>query len=213
MRKISPPAGLAFALALAAVMLGGCNAAITTKPLFTAADEAGAPEIRAGVWRFDAGPPCKVDETRPLIEWPDCAAGAALKRGLAGFYDRKTGSPVLTYQPLVLTAGTPRIAQSEIVVSGALKLDANPYGYAGVRPTRFDNEGRITAIAFWVVQCGPPPPGGDGMTARPLPGMIMKKDDPVCIAASPQALRAAAAVSEPWSPKPLTARWIRDGGP
>jgi hypothetical protein len=51
------------------------------------------------------------------------------------------------------------------------------------------------------------------MTAQPLPGMIMKKEDPVCIASSAQALRAAAAVSEPWSPKPMTARWIRDGGP
>ena len=182
---LSASGRLALALvALVGAMLCGCNVVVTKSPLFTAADETGAQQLRPGLWRFDSGADCKVDETRPLADWPQCAGGAVLGGGKAGYYERKSGSPVWTLQPLVVAAGTPRIAQTQIVVSGDVKLETNPYGYAGVRPTRLDDQDRIVAIAFWPVQCGPPPAGGEGITVKPLPGIVADKGDPVCTTTS-----------------------------
>ncbi|HEY7853246.1 MAG TPA: hypothetical protein VIB82_09745, partial [Caulobacteraceae bacterium] len=66
--------------------------------------------------------------------------------------------------------------------------------------------------SLWPVQCGPPPPGDKAAsTSKPLPGMVMKPDDPVCTTTSIPALRAAAKASEAWAEKLLSARWLRDG--
>jgi len=197
------------------LLLTGCNAVVTRSPLFTRADEAGAPAPREGLWRFDGDTDCAVDEGRPLIEWPACAGGAVLKGGLAGYYERKTGSPVWTEQAFILAAGKPRIAQAQVVVSGDVKLDANPYAYAGATATKFDERGRITAFSFWPVQCGPPPPsaGVDAITRAPLPGMTVQEGQPLCTTTSVEALRNAARASQAWAPRPLSAHWVRDGGP
>jgi hypothetical protein len=94
---------------------------------------------------------------------------------------------------------------------------SKPYGYGAVRPTRFDSEGRITAFTIWPVQCGPPPPknakGEDvaPATLKPLPGIVMKKGDPVCTTTSVAALRNAARASEAWAPQPpRESHWVRD---
>ena len=122
--------------------------------------------------------------------------------------------PAWTHQPFVFAAGDPRIAQALITVSGDIKMDANPYGYAGARATRLDEQGRIVALVFWPVQCGPPRTGAadvDSTTLHPLPGMIMKPGDPVCVTDSVAALRAAAKASEAWAEKTASAHWVRDG--
>ena len=194
----------------ALTLLTGCNAVVTKTPMFTQADEAGAPALRPGLWRFITDPDCKVDESLPLAEWPECGGGVVLKPGTAGYYDHKTEKPVWTVQPFVIAGGTPRIAQAQVVVSGDVKLDASPYAYAGLRSTKLDPQGRITAFAFWVVQCGEPSSDGDHVTTHPLPGMDIKPGDPVCATTSADALRKAAKASEAWSPKPLSARWLRD---
>ena len=41
----------------------------------------------------------------------------------------------------------------------------------------------------------------------------MAPGDPVCTTTSRDALRAAAKASEAWTPKLMTARWLRDPGP
>jgi hypothetical protein len=159
-------------------------------------------------------PDCPVEETKPLVEWPKCAGGLVIKDGVAGYYDRDSGAPVWSTQPIVLTAGDPRIAQAQAAVSGDVKMDFRPYIYAGVRSDRTDNEGRIVALSLWPVQCGPPPAGDSAEgTAHPLAGMEMKPGDPVCTTTSPNALRAAAKASLAWSPKLLTAHWVRAADP
>ena len=195
----------------ALTLLSGCNAVTTRGALFTPADAAGAPAPRPGLWRFAIDADCKVDESRPLVEWPECGAGTVLGPGAAGYYDHRTGKPVWTVQPLTLVAGTPRIAQAQVSISGDAKMESDPYIYAGVKPTSFDDQGRITAFAFWLVQCGPPTADGDHATIHPAPGMDFKPGDPVCTTASAAALREVAKASEAWAPKPLTARWLRDG--
>lgn len=194
-------------------LLAGCNVVITPAPLFTRADEAGAPALRAGLWRFNGEPDCQVDESRPLKEWPECGAGVVLNAGMAGYYDRKTGAAVWTRQPLILAGGSPRIGQAPLTVSGDVKLDRPTYAYVGAKATKLDDRGRIVALTFWPVQCGPPPPGSDGtaVTTHPLPGLTMKPGDLACATTSTEALRNAAKASEAWAPKSLNARWLRDG--
>jgi hypothetical protein len=205
------------ALLLAALtVLGGCNVVITKTPLFSAADEAGAPAPRPGVWRFVVDPGCAVDEARPLADWPKCTGGAALGPGEAIYHDRDAARGVLVHEPFVFAAREPRIAQLRVVVSGDIKLegDVTPYIYAGARATKLDDRGRIVAVSLWPVQCGPPRAGaadGDTTTLHPAPGIQMKPGDAFCTATSATVLRAAARASEAWAEKPLTAHWVRDG--
>ncbi len=206
----------AAALILSLAVLAACNVVVTQAPLFTRADEAGAPSPRPGLWRFDGDADCRVDESRPLVEWPRCGAGAVLNSGTAGYFERETGVPVWTIQPLILAAGAPRIAQAQVKFSGDIKVEGATYAYAGVRATKLDDRGRIVALRFWPVQCGPPPPPGEGGdaaagTSKPLAGLTMKPGDPACATTSQAALREAAKASEAWAPKPLNARWVRDG--
>ncbi|MBA3811030.1 MAG: hypothetical protein H0X27_05180 [Caulobacteraceae bacterium] len=207
---------LVAASAPALALLSACNVVITPAPLLTRADEAGAPAPRPGLWRFDGDADCRVDESRPLIEWPKCGAGAVLNAGTAGYFERGTGVPVWTTQPLILAAGAPRIAQAQVKFSGDVKVEGATYAYAGVRATKLDDRGRVVALSAWPVQCGPPPLAGEGGgaaagTAKPLPGLTMKRGDPVCSTTSKSALREAAKASEAWAPNSLNAHWVRNG--
>jgi len=230
---IGKPVRLIFVFAGLA-LLSACNVVVTKSPLFTEADSAGAPTLRPGVWMFFKNPDCQVDERKPFTEWPDCTGGGLVTAGDVAAH--KGGAPigVLEHTPVVLAAGEPRILQAQVDVDLSVDASASasgdatattssnssesrPYGYGGVRPTRFDSEGRITAFVIWPVQCGPPPPqnakGEDvaPATLKPLPGIVMKKGDPVCTTTSVAALRGAAKASEAWAPQPpRESHWVRD---
>jgi len=227
-------------LALVGAALGlltACNVVMTEKPLFTQADAAGAPALKPGVWLFFEEPGCKVDESKPFTEWPDCAGGGLV--GAAEIKGHKQDAPPdqLETAPYVLAAGDPRVMQIQVDVDLSAHADVSasgedarasgstasasshsqPYGYAAIRPTKLDSQGRIVAFTLWPVQCGPPPPkdaNGDDTapaTQKLLPGLTMKDGDPVCTTTSTTALRAAARASEAWAPQPpRDARWIRD---
>jgi len=204
------------AVVAAAVLLAACNVVVTKTPLFSPADETAAAVLRPGVWRFDTDPECHFDDRTKLVSWPECGGGALMKAGDAAFYERKSGEPVLTHQDFVFAAGDPPILQARVSLAGGVTMESLPYIYAGVRATKTDRGGRIVALRFWPVQCGPPPPAtadpkqANAGTRDLLPGLTMKPGDPVCTTGSQDALRLAARASETWSPKPLSARWLRD---
>ena len=208
---------------------------MTKTPLFTQADAAGAPQLKPGVWMFFKEPGCIVDETSPFTDWPDCAGGG-LVTGDGQISGHKSGAPKdqLEHAPIVLAAGDPRVLQIQMDVSVGVEAQASAsgdaqtstsssstqtkaYGYAGVRPTRFDQAGRITAFTLWPVQCGPPPPknakGEDVAmgTLQPLPGMEMKPGDAECTTSSVAALRDAAKASQAWAEELRESHWLRDG--
>ena len=104
----------------------------------------------------------------------------------------------------MLASGDPRVGQVQITIDMSAGADASasgggeasasvsvtqpksqPYGYAAIRPTKLDPQGRIVAFASWPVLCGPPPPkdkdGNDTAmaTLHPLPGIEMKPGDAV----------------------------------
>ena len=231
-RAVSASARLALVLAGLA-LLSACNVVMTKTPLFTAADAAGAPVLRPGVWLFVKDADCDVDEAKPFTEWPDCAGGGLVSADELAGHDAKDPPGQLEHNPYVLAAGDPRIAQLRVAVdvsagaSASVSGDAQastsassaqsfPYAYAGVRPTRFDAQGRIVAFKLWPVLCGPPPPkdanGADvaPATLHPYAGLEMKPGDTDCTSQSPDAVRAAARTSEAGS-QPSEAHWIRDG--
>ena len=201
-------------LVAACLTLGACNVVVTKAPLFSKADESGAPPLRPGLWRLGAEPDCALDESKPVIDWPKCARGVVIKDGAGRYYDRESGPAVWSTQPIIVTAGTPRIGQVQAKISGDVKVSADPYIYAGIRAVKTDGEGRIVVLGLWPVQCGPPPSGDSTAgTGRPLAGIEMAPGDRVCTTKSSDALRAAAKASEAWTPKLMTARWLRDANP
>ena len=216
-------------LALAGLaLLAACNVPVTQAPLFSAADEAGAPHLRPGVWLLGHEADCHFDETKPFNEWPDCAGGGVVSAGQILGHDAKKPKDVFDPTPFIFAAGEPRVIQVKFKLDTSLSADAGDqhnssgaqswlYGYAAGRATKTDAQGQITAITYWMVQCGPPPPknrhGADTAfgTLRPLPGMTMKPGEATCTPTSATALRAAARASERWREKPMDARWLRDG--
>jgi hypothetical protein len=216
-------------------LLSGCNVVMTKEPLFTQADAAGAPSLRPGVWLFFKEADCKVDESKPFTEWPDCAGGGLVKPGVVTGHKANAPADQLEDTPFVLAAGDPRIMQLQVDVDLSMQADASanggatasasgassshsqPYGYGAVRPTKFDDQGRVTAFTLWPIQCGPPPPkdkdGNDAApaTLKPLPGIEMKPGDAVCTTKSVPALRNAAKASEAWAPPGrVDSHWLRD---
>ena len=210
-------------------LLSACNVVLTKQPLFTAADEAGAPSLRPGVWVME-DPDCSVDEKTPMTSWPDCSGGMVFRDGQAIGVSHKDGKTSWERQPMVIAAGDPRIAQLRIhlnLSSGSGRntsgQDTTLYGYAALKVLKSGPRGKITAFTYWPVQCGPPPPPPKP-NARPeaalqmgtrhlLPGLEMKKGEAVCTTTSIPALRNAAKASEAWREKVTSAHWAREAGP
>ena len=226
--------GLRAVVAAAALaLLTACNMVETKDPLFATADEQGGPVLRPGVWLIGKDGDCQVDEAKPIDTWPSCAGGAVVKSGSLTGHDTKNGKGVWETIPFIFAAGDPRIIQVKVdetvsvsagaEASGGAEASASAsgggeahyFGYAGALATKTDDQGRITAISYWPVLCGPPPPknakGEDvaGGTKKPFPGMVMEEGG-ACTTTSTDALRGAAKASRRWADKPMDAHWIRD---
>jgi hypothetical protein len=204
-------------------LLGGCNMLMTKDPLFSRADAAGAPRMRPGVWEQAPAADCTLDESQPLASWPSCASGFVVENDhTVGGFNQRDGKPVWSTTPYLLAAGDPLIFQIHLSDEAGPTPMPPLYVYAAMRPTRFDDRGRITAVTSWAVLCGPPPPadakGPDGTSPRsgtlePAAGLTMDDAANDCTTTSQDAARHAAAASEHWTkPDGFTAsHWIRDG--
>ena len=204
----------------AALLLGGCNMVVTTTPLFSKADEAGAATLKPGVWEGTPDSGCAFDEKTPITTWPNCANGGVVgANGQIGGY--QGDPPTLQLNDIILATGDPLVMQihnSEVVPGSGLTLTG--YFYIALRPTRTDERGRATAFTAWAVQCGPPPPSPPPNATKielgshqPLPGLVMDKAHTNCTTSSVAALHNAAKVSEQWAASGLstTSHWLRDG--
>lgn len=202
----------------AAVTLGGCNLVVSPTPVFTAADAAGAPPLRTGVW---AGPEpdCKFDEAAPAADWPKCANGSIITPSEA----KGIGAEAKP-SAYVLAAGDPRILQAAADFSAggdaSVKQNGQMYFFLAFEPLGSDAEGRIVKAQAWFIQCGPPPAPHKGdsgkdikpedfVTKHPLPGL--KVDGGMCTPADKAAVRGAARASRAWADQLLQTHWVRDG--
>jgi hypothetical protein len=211
-------------LVLAALaLLGACNMVVTRDPVFSQADAAGAPVLRPGVWNGDPKDDCKVDEGRPLSEWPSCANGfVVMDDHRVGDFSDQGGKRAWSTTDYVLAAGPPRVMQVHLTGGTDAMLPA-AYFYAGYQPLKFDDQGRIVAGRAWFVICGPPPaqPAPDSQepakqrmgTLHPFAGLTMDSDGNNCAPESPAALLNAARESRGLTaPKDLSgSHWVRDG--
>jgi hypothetical protein len=210
---------------LFAVLLLGltaCNRVITPTPLFTAADAAGAPVLRDGVWLMEeAADPdddeaCVVNTRRPVKRWPDCANWLLLREGEVVMSNQGgkagRGKEEWVSMPLLVVGGEPALLQLG-------QLDEDParteYSYMGFAPTRRDDAGRVVAFDYWMTLCGPPPPQGEGQPSRYLtwellPGLTGAGDN--CTTTSKDAVRQATAASQAWGGGE-SMRGVRDSYP
>lgn len=203
-------------------MLGGCNILMTKDPLFTKADETGATPLKPGVWAEAFKPDCQVDVAKPLAEWPSCANGfIVFSDGRVASYESHDGKPVWVETTMVTAAGDPMVAQIHLVDHTEGAPPEAAYAYAGMRPTKLDDQGRAIEVTTWPVLCGPPPPAdakkpnGDARygTLAPAPGMTMDSDSNDCTTTDPAAARAVAHASEAWTGAESFTHdhWVRDG--
>lgn len=188
--------------------LGGCNYVFSEKPLFTAADARGAPQLRPGVW-MKPSENCTFDKSQPVKAWPGCASGMLVRPDR--LEDPEDGSKRILY---LIAAGDPPVMQ--------IPFNDDPkkpgYVYGGIEVTKRDGQGRVTEFISWIAQCGPPPPKpkpGEAhpryVTEHPLPGLTVDKEGSICFATKPGPVRASARASKAWNEDRNPASWIRDG--
>ncbi|MGH6633812.1 MAG: hypothetical protein ACREB0_10655, partial [Sphingopyxis sp.] len=99
-----------FFAALLILVLGGCDVAVSEKPMFTDADTVGAPPLENGVWLMpekieDDASPCAVDVAKPVSTWPKCAAWALYRNGQWFERDGETGIATKPVAGSVLITG------------------------------------------------------------------------------------------------------------
>jgi hypothetical protein len=223
-RADRPKDAMRIVLALAAVALvAACNSVTSTQPLFFARDTQGQPQMRPGIWA-DEATGCDVDTRLPMDKWPDCIDAWVVRPGeLLGGRDPGTPPSQWTVYPFVLAQGDPAVLQVAVTESGDPPAKAaSGYVYAGVRPLKYDAQGRIVEYKMWPALCGPPPPPDPTgqkstvMTQAPIEGLVMDKDQQDCVASDQGPVRVSVQKSEHWgdggdSQGRDHAHWIRDG--
>jgi hypothetical protein len=228
--QAGPMIGRLVLLLAIGLALGGCNLVVSTTPVFTDADAAGHPPLRAGVWASpDDG--CAFKPDTPFDSWPGCANGALITADaiLGPAQTPSTpdasdsGAPPKaappTAVPYILAAGDPRVLQVHFAPSPTPGFPTMAYfWFIAVHPTALDHDGRITAAQIWPIQCGPPPPkkpikgnadANDLATRHPLPGMTLNNG--LCTPAGKAAVLNAAGPSRAWADKIGVLKWVRDG--
>lgn len=210
-------------IAIAAMSAGlcACNMVMTTEPMFKAADAAGAPGLKEGVWvNMDAD--CKADLAGPVDGWPECASGVVLKDGAFRGEDKDGKTYAI---PVVLAAGDPRILQVQIQDDAPSMAGESPgsiFLYVALEAVKSDAAGNIVEYRGWSVLCGPPPPEGSKQpngkprygTLKPLPGLTLDAEQSGCTPADKAALIGAAKASRAFAPEAEgVSRWLRAKGP
>lgn len=231
--------------------LSGCNLLVSEEPWFSAADAQPAPSMRDGLW-LSATPDCRVDERKPAERWPDCASATFVRgeerwsmqwedldargrrrRTFAGWESAESDGDTLFVangDHLIVQSraeGEAQAAPTDEPAPGAETERAAGYGYGAIRLLSHDEAGKVTALEFWYVQCGPLSEPEltparrrrlrddpelveerNDVTDDPFPGLTVVDDN--CVADSVDAVRNAAALSEALQP-PSQIRWIREG--
>ena len=190
-----------FLTAALILTLSGCGMAVSDKSMLEASDMTGAPQFADGVWLMPASDEetsCKIDVSRPVSAWPDCATWALHRDGQ--WFAREGNSGIATKavprSAVMVSNGDIAIIQFESEKSAADDGDVDilPYSFVAFdnRPAATD---KLRAIRFWGVMCEryeTSPDSDEAETLVRFPGF-----DEKCRPASTQVLRTAAAASRP----------------
>jgi hypothetical protein len=207
--------------ALAGALAGCGNAVTSTKPLFSERDARGQAQLRPGVWGYSSStklPTCKVDTSQPLGTWDSCAGGFVVRPGEILGQSGPDKPLELDYR-FVLARGAPAVFQALTVGDKDL---AGRYYYTGLRPLKFDKQGRVIELKAWQAMCGPTPPDDTAghaskLTDRMIHGLTPDARKENCIATSAAPVRVSVRDSEAWVAKnggavnEMYLQWVRDG--
>jgi hypothetical protein len=208
-------------VALAATLAGCGNAVTSPKALFSARDARGEAQPRPGVWAYSNStklPTCKVDTSQPFGTWDTCAGGFVVRPGeILG--PAGAGNPLALDYRFVLARGAPAVVQ--VLVVGDKDL-AGRYYYAGLRPLKFDKQGRVIELKAWQAMCGPTPPddttdNASKLTDRMIRGLAPDDRKENCVATSAAPVRVSVKDSDAWVAKSggavneMYVQWVRDG--
>jgi hypothetical protein len=165
-------------LALVALGLCGCRMASSDRPVFSSADTADAPALKAGLWAL-IEPGCRFNTRTAPEKWPDCATALALRDGAA----IDAGKGQTGKRSVLIVGGDPAIIQTEAEEDGR-----RAFVYLGLRPLAADSDGTITRARVWPAACPPAAPTPRGRRGPP-------RSDP-CQMRGQGPVRAAVAASE-----------------
>ena len=199
-----------------ALTLGGCNMVVSHDAVFGPSDAKGAEVLRPGSWSLTyCADPAAPSLCRPLpiTIGPDTLS-------VVGDPGRPPDSQFIgRHEPYLMVAGAPELMQLHTIDPDSHE---DFFFFLAIEPTAHDDQGRITALNFWPVECGPPPKPGDAdydenddnhdTTRRPLPGLTLD-DQGFCTAKDRASLLNAATASRGWYPLLITVRWERDETP
>lgn len=192
------------------LLLGGCGMAVSDKPMFAAADTAGAPQFEDGVWLIqDDEEACRVDAAQPVSRWPDCADWAVHRDGQWFERDGERGIATRAFKtPMLVVGGDIALVQTEFAAEEGPD-EAPTYLFLA-----FDNSardaGKRRSMALWSVMCGTWPAGAKPADDGSSDGLVRFPGfDEECRPASQDVLRAAAAASRPADAKLQRFQWMR----
>jgi hypothetical protein len=210
------------AFAVSAAALASCGNAVTSlKPLFSTQDARGQAQPRPGVWGYSNStmlPTCKVDTSQPFATWDRCAGGFVVRPGeVLGL--GVPGGPLVVDYRFVLARGAPAVFQ--VLVVGDQDL-AGRYYYTGMRPVKFDSQGRVIELKAWQAMCGPSPPEdptgqGAKLTDQMIRGLTADERHENCVTTSAAPVRVSVKASDAWATKSgggvneMYVQWVRDG--
>lgn len=162
-------------IACLGLSLSACNMVVTDTPMFDAADQTG-PAMREGVWLAQDAE-CKVDTTKSVKDWPECADWFLLRDGKLEFPEEKPDLPFSGAIAVIVAGGDPQVWQMTLDLSlkpGEPGSQMNLY--AGFEPLERDRQGRVIRYLSWPALCGPPPPeaaeGAESVEADGQPRLI-----------------------------------------
>ena len=180
------------------VLLGGCNVAMSDKPLFAEAQRSPTLLLADGIWTLDKLD-CVADLAKPRKEWPKCVDWVIVSDNKAVLgSDSKPGDGP---QDIMIVDGKPPLLQAKVTTTNSPPA----WGYLVFNPQSAAKNGRITAVQVWAVACGTEEPGeGSNPKIHPYPGFTEN-----CRTASVEALRAAASKERPASNQTVTWKWLR----
>ncbi len=167
----------------AVLAVTGCDrpadSAYSSLPLFSAADEAGAPQLHDGIWLepFTQEKPCPLDFKRPVGEWPDCANWLVVKgpqmSNLVLSFAGDTGKPSWGWrgETYLLAGGTPPIFQRQ--------WRAGTFWYRAAAGVSLGDQGAIVRYGEVPIPCAPldvTPPDPSVSPEKPNPDKPVDDD-------------------------------------
>jgi hypothetical protein len=189
-------------LVCTAAVLSACNMALSDHPMLSA-EPRSTLKLKDGLWAGD-DPECKVDSSRPVIEWPNCAKWLAIEgERIVGAADAKPDEMPID---ILIADGNPPILEFPLNEKG--EKQAKAYAYIVIEPSSLESNGHAVDVLGWFVACGVQNrnerDAGTASEIKHFPGM-----DENCHPRSVDALRAAAAAGPQGSDKKFRWRWIR----